>query len=485
MRHLGDYLTRRVLGYLAVAAVAALLAVVVPGTARAQTRTITEAHALCQAYSAEQACVQNQWFVKFNRQCNNFPSATPGVGNIVLGGTCEYLANGQTSYGNPPSVAWAYQTGCPAGKTWNASLGSCTDDCSVKPPVVSGFTPPNGSIVCDGGCTGVYNYNGDGTSTATYSGATCDGPNLPEDCETLDGYYWHSTLNVCAPVDPPECEEGQDAKEGVCNQPDPCPEGMVEDAGGLCKPEKEECPPGNIKSPSGACLPGDNQCAAGEVRGPDGTCKKDADGDGEPDPPTDEDGDGKPDAEFSGGDSCDVPPTCSGDAIMCGQARIQWRIDCNTRRNRNIAGGSCAAVPICTGEKCDALEYASLLQQWRTACHLEKMVAQGPGEGGGSEGDANGNGIPDQAEAGIADDGAGDTIAGVGTGDGPAWGDVDQGGWLGGGSCPGLPTFELMGTTFDLGTSPCEQGAVLGDLLVVFAMVMAAGILGRAAAGVS
>ncbi|MDG4869586.1 hypothetical protein P8631_16505, partial [Guyparkeria sp. 1SP6A2] len=41
---------------------------------------------------------------------------------------------------------------------------------------------------------------------------------------------------------------------------------------------------------------------------------------------------------------------------------------------------------ICTGEKCDAMEYAGLLMQWRSACALEKM-AQGNGNGGGENGD--------------------------------------------------------------------------------------------------
>lgn len=153
---------------------------------------------------------------------------------------------------------------------------------------------------------------------------------------------------------------------------------MVEDANGLCKPKGNECPAGQIKSPDGSCLPGDGQCAEGEVRGKDGTCKKDSDDDGEPD-------EGEDDGKFSGGDDCNAPPQCSGDNIMCGQARIQWRIDCNTRKNRNVSGGTCGAMPICTGEKCDALEYSSLLQQWRTACHLETLLGRQGGTGDGQQ----------------------------------------------------------------------------------------------------
>ncbi len=64
---------------------------------------------------------------------------------------------------------------------------------------------------------------------------------------------------------------------------------------------------------------------------------------------------------------------------MCGQARIQWRIDCNTRKNLTVTGGRGCGMdpPICTGEKCDALEYAQLLQQWRTACATEALRGVG------------------------------------------------------------------------------------------------------------
>src|SRR5690606_28654962 len=127
---------------------------------------------------------------------------------------------------------------------------------------------------------------------------------------------------------------------------------------------------------------GEGQCAAGEVRRENGTCGKDGDGDGVADV-DDDDPDNDPKESASGGDTCDAPPACNGGAIDCMQVKIQWRIDCNTRKNRNVSGGACNAPPVCTGDKCDAMEYASLIQQWRAACNLEKLLA---GTGTGSNG---------------------------------------------------------------------------------------------------
>ncbi|AVQ07135.1 hypothetical protein C9397_10395 [Xanthomonas vasicola pv. vasculorum] len=236
---------------------------------------------------------------------------------------------------------------------------------------------------------------------------------------------------MCEPDPPAECPKGQIKKaNGQCT-PNECPEGMTLQQDGTCGPSNNECPAGQIKSPAGGCLPGDGQCAKGEVRGPDGTCKKDGDGDGDPDKP----GEGDK-SQFSGGDDCSSPPSCSGDAIMCGQARIQWRIDCNTRRNRNVSGGTCNAPPVCTGEKCDAVEYASMMFQWRSACAAEKLLAMGNGNGG-SNGDQPawtkvGGMSQDPGAGASADDTKVLTTKKISTDD------LDQSGFGGGGSCPGF-----------------------------------------------
>lgn len=331
---------------------------------------------------------------------------------------------------------------CPTGTEWSDYSKKCVTPCSARQAITSGFTPPNGSIECSNGCDRVWFYNGDNTSTAMYTGGTCGDPYPPDVCVEMDGYYWHPTLHVCAPADPPDCPPGVPAKEGVCDKPKSCPPGMVEDATGGCKPERDTCPVGQVKGPDGSCQKG--ACPAGTAHGKDGTCKKDSDEDGTPDDEEEDgdgDGDGDPDypdspskkSEFSGGDSCENPPVCSGDAIMCGQARIQWRIECNTRDRAQVSGGACDSPPVCAGA-CDAIEYAQLIQQWRTSCALMN-IANGTGDipGAGSQ--------PDWTKTGNMTQNPGE---GAGQGDTEVWdsrtvdgSSLNTSGWLGGGgSCP-------------------------------------------------
>jgi hypothetical protein len=229
-----------------------------------------------------------------------------------------------------------------------------------------------------------------------------------------------------------------------------------------------------VKGPDGSC--NSEGCPAGQAKGSDGSCKPDEDGDGEPD-------EGEDDGTFSGGEDCQTPPQCSGDNILCGQARIQWRIDCNTRKNRTVTGGNgCGpgSVPICTGEKCDAMEYAHLLQAYATKCAIENLEIEVDIPGGGDpglDGDADNNGVPDVLEGSIAGEPDGEPgVVEIGEG---VWDGVDRNGWLGGGACPGLPT----DIDPEMSVMACEQGGMLAQFLTLLSLVMAAGIIGRAAAG--
>lgn len=261
-----------------------------------------------------------------------------------------------------------------------------------------------------------------------------------EMCALHPGTYYNQKVMGCEPIEPETCPAGQQknaAGNCVDNQ---CPAGMVEGPAGTCINEKNECPAGEVKSPTGQCLPGEGRCAQGEARGKDGTCKRDSDGDGVPDNEDDNPDNDDPTESFSGGDNCNTPPSCSGGAIDCGMARIQWRIECNTRRNETISGGACNAMPICKGEKCNAMEYSQLLQQWKAACALEKLAA---GEGGGGGNDGGGDG---SQPAWTRVDGMNTNPgAGAGEGDSPTvhnrsfnTDDLDHAGFGGGGSCPGF-----------------------------------------------
>lgn len=362
------------------------------------------------------------------------------------------------------------------GTTWIGGVHRdyyYTRGCSTEPnytgtgPWSSGGAAKNGSLGCRNGCDGVWSRNGDNSMTWAGTGGNCP-ENEKSNCDNMpDGYYWNAILNVCEPPKG-KCPGGREPNSlGQC-APEPCPEGKVQQPDGTCKNSDNECPAGQIKSPDGKCLPGEGQCAAGEVRGKDGTCKRDSNNDGEPDE-GEEEGEG-PDGEkvkesFGGGDDCNAPPSCSGSPIMCGQARIQWRIDCNTRKNRNIAGGACNSPPICTGEKCDAMEYTGMLMQWRSACALEKLASV---SGDGSNSDLTAirdaltgtNGNPNygsESPGSSAWQNGGNTPPGKPNTAGYGWS----------GSCPQPPSFDVMGQSFQFNVTPLCNWLSLGSYFVL------------------
>lgn len=329
----------------------------------------------------------------------------------------------------------------------------------------------------------------DGTYVGVHtSNVQCDGPGQPETsvCEALGRV---SGPWGCQDV-PNECAANQvkDPVTGECKG-SVCPAGMVLTMTGECANEGPTCPPGQIKSPAGGCLPGEGMCAAGEARGRDGTCKRDSDGDGVPDSEqgteNGEDADGN---SFSGGDNCTNPPACSGNPILCGQARIQWRIECNTRRKVNISGGTCGAMPICVGENCDAMEYAQLIQQWRTACTLEKIA-----QGSTSIGDGDGDGPPVSWNATgdatlIVDAFAGDGQPGDafsdgsqgGTGEPGSDGELDTSGFGYGSACPQLPRINVLGTVVDFNVAApdmCRWFQLAGQIVLLLAALLSVRII--------
>lgn len=346
---------------------------------------------------------------------------------------------------------------------------------------MSGF-PVQGAMSCVDGCVASWYNNGDGTWTGSYGGGVgniCTPHELKEDCASMGtGYAWNSYAGLCQPPKKNcEANQTQDAVTGECK--DSCPAGMVMDAQGVCAAAEDDCPAGNVKAPSGECLPGDGQCAAGEARRPNGTCGKDSDGDGEADE-DDEDPENDPDKETaSGGDSCDSPPSCSGGAIACMQVKIQWRIDCNTRKSANVTGGTCGAVPVCAGKSCDALEYAQLLQQWKSACALEALAS---GAGGGGDGVVELLTGPGSINSNA---GGGDSLE-----DGNPWSEEgeehepDASGYGWSRSCPSPPSFSLPGgQSVQIDFTPlCNWVSLGGTLVLILAGLMSLRIVAGGAA---
>ena len=424
---------------------------------------------------------------------------------MVPGGTCtiniparQYLcrwptSNGRTQLCGPRYIFYWQGETCANGGVFNDLTGECQKPCTnaAWSPVTFHSVPLNGSTSCLDGCVWSHSQNGDTTSTATVTGAMCRPYDYRNNCPS--GSHWNDYMMVCEPQ-VKECPAGQKEENGQCVPDGKCPEGMIAVQGSTpgavqqgslyCKPKADECPHGTIKAPAtGKCIPGEGQCAAGEARRENGTCGKDSDGDGKADE-DDDNPDNDPEKESaSGGDSCDVPPSCSGGAIACLQVKVQWRIDCNTRKVKNISGGTCDAVPVCTGKDCDAMQYAQLMQQWRATCALEKMAKKGTSEEGSDGSDANGNGVPDAlegtGEVSEVGDGAADIEASRKFGVSLSPSMLDRDNFFGGGSCPQPPTFKMMGATISGADFPywCQAMSILRSLILIFGTYYALRIL--------
>lgn len=410
---------------------------------------------------------------------NRTPTPTSCITRTVTGG-----------FGNYQCYVWNSVNTYACKVPDNNFQWAVANSCSNRPTAITLFMPLTGSTQCHMGCVVSYMQNGDDeTSTRSPTGASCGDADFKNNCPV--GTFWNGYMRVCQPL-APECPEGQERIDGVCKPSNQCPDGMVAVLGSTpgaiqqgslyCKKADSECPPGNVTSPQGTCLPGEGQCGAGEARRDNGTCGKDSDGDGKADEDDDDDSNDPNKDSASGGDSCNAPPSCSGNAIACMQVKIQWRIDCNTRKKVNIAGGTCNSVPICTGDGCSAMEYNQLIMQWRTACATEKLSNS---EGGGSGGET---GIKDhmtalkQAEV--------DALRGLGTDDGH--GNVDPNGIFhefdnsdfnpnlfggnSGGQCPIALT--IGGKTIVFPTGFWTVAAFIGWLMVACAYLWVAVQLG-------
>lgn len=453
--------------------VAAALAWMGLGDAKAQACTTNPSG--CTRQQAYDACMVYLPSILVNAsytgRCHTIAAPTATVGTY----SAQRSFNGGTFNAIGPGFRW--DAGCGAGQEWNDKSFKCQSTCTNRPAQVTSYSSmiPSGSVTCSNGCEAMVSPNGDGTYTVRTL-ASAGSPSaathcnvLPNDCAALGpGYTLNYGTSMCqAPSEECAENESKDPVTGVCEQG--CAAGLVMDAGGVCKPKEDDCPAGNVRAPSGQCLPGDGQCAAGEARRANGTCGKDVNGDGVADE-DDEDPENDPEEYFAGGDTCASPPSCSGGAVECGMARIQWRIDCNTRRTVNVTGGACSAMPVCVGENCKAMEYAQLVQQWRAACALEKMADAEPGEGGDNQ-----DLIDLLTDPGSIQPDLGGTADMPGGGSYP-WGDDDEEfepdtsgmGW--GSSCPSPPAISVFGQSISFNLTPlCNWLALAGNLVLILA----------------
>lgn len=470
------------------------LALMSIGTARAQAtctpaapcdRGIAYAYANDQGRADAQCKVLNSASRLRAGTHNVSHAATSQGGQYQSRGLCENANGGAVTPPNHGLGNYFYLS-CSANAPWDEETKTCRqrctsrDDITVNRPPFSpvGMGNPSSFGQCVSGCYVQFSKQDSVFVGVHTSNAKCDRDGQPE------GETCNAVGRVSGPwgcVDPPkECEAGQvkDPVTGDCSGSN-CPAGMMVDASGACRPESNTCPPGQIKAPNGSCLPGEGQCAAGEARGKDGTCKKDSNGDGTPDSEQgdgegEEPGEGSSDS-FSGGDTCSNPPSCDGNPILCGQARIQWRIDCNTRRSVNITGGTCGNEPRCVGENCNAMETAQLLQQWRAACMLEKLAQGTPSVGTGGQPEwTKVPGMNQNPGAGFTGDDAprlrdGEVFDGS---------NLDFSGFAGGSSCPALVVpgggTLLTGFASRLASPPtfwCDGIAMIKTILILLTTI--------------
>lgn len=516
MSYWARYVTRTVIRRVVVVLVAALIGWVSIGEVKAQDRYVNcfniafPASVYCPDLPTAVQAVEGFLAEKAAQDPRNISCGVTVTGLSVVG---KMRRAGYSDTCPEGGATWTRlaDSGCPAGYEWNPYSNTCIQSCSSRSYDPVPRTPVNGSLQCNTGCQVQLHDRGDGFSTVTKTGRMCKSG--PEQCEGIPPeqgkFIWNPYMSVCQPVTP-ECPPGQKEEKGVCVREDQCPFGMVLDGKEQCVKDEGTCAVGMIRAPDGKCMKDPNpekQCEkAGMVMGLDGTCKKDADGDGIADDDQEGEGDpndpdGKKKSQFEGGDNCEQPPSCSGDAIMCGQARIQWRIECNTRRNQQLSGGSCDNMPICVGASCDLMQYNQLIQQWKSACAIEKLLAStkpGAGSPGGSDpegtcpdgsaktrDDLNCNGQPDwteNAEDGsnpdLGDEGDPDSIWVEGpTGDGV--GQLDTAGWGWSRSCPIAPVVQVMGRTITFETSKfCDIMVLSGQLVLIGAALMSLKILG-------
>lgn len=489
-RMLAHAFARRI-AFIAVASVFGLLAYC--GPARATDYNFADqgaAYAACSAgMSNAQGFVQgsppNQVVFKefgVNQACD-FATYGSSTSNIVC----------SAGYAGPDGQIIVYRSCTTHAAGSDRYLWPTANTCASKAPYSTLFSPPGGSTDCRDGCAVTYTAMGQDSegrphSMVDYTGAGCLGGKDECNAKNPGGtspplWVWNSALGVCQPVQI-ECQEGAHWENGACTLDDGCPVGMVLNAQDICVKGPNDCPAGEVKGPDGACLNSDdgNKCPAGQAKGKDGTCKKDTDGDGVPDGEDGNEDGGK----FSGGDDCNVPPTCSGDAILCGQARIQWRVDCNTRRYDAIAGGSCQNMPVCVGEKCKPIEHAMLIQQWKTACELEKLNAKTTGDVPSDDDGTATPGEPDYAIQQLTEDAAGADGDHGQDGDGPdgvftdesknndgaggapgSAGELDDEGFGYSRSCPVIPDVNVFGTNVHFNIQPICDWVSLGGMIVL------------------
>ena len=342
--------------------------------------------------------------------------------------TCE--ESDSTESGEIKPVGWLHTSGCSVGTEWNEFTLDCVTPCSDR-PTMWGWNTHGDGAACVNGCEYItaLDPNHEPPFGIAPSGSQCQATddNAPVDAQADSDGDGEPDVTDDFPDDPNETDDTDG--DGVGDNADTQPED-----------------PNN---------------------GQDGTGPNDDDGDPQTGPGNESDN------VAAGGGTCAAPPTCSGDGIQCAQLYQMWKLNC---KSAVVTGDPtvCQASYTCTGDSAQCAQVGLL----RVAACKDPIGGDEPGD---APGDANGNGIPDELEGAVAEVPGEDPVLGESSGAG--WGAVDTDGWLGGGSCPGLPPVTIGGHSYNLDELPCQQGELIGWAIYLFFITAAGFVIGRAASG--
>ncbi|TAA20548.1 hypothetical protein EA658_06200 [Pseudoxanthomonas winnipegensis] len=278
---------------------------------------------------------------------------------------------------------------------------------------------PNGSV-WQRSDDGVYDFTG-GTTCAQRPKeyGWVSNAQLNTVCER--GCFYESTLDVSSG------QRWYEASGGTCTNSDAPPPSKDSDGDGV--PDDQDAFPNDPNE------------------------SKDTDGDGigdnadiAPNDPTNgddkQDGDEK-DNQAGGGGDCNAPPSCSGDAIACNTNWQLWRLRCTGTGTVTGDPTNCTASYSCSGDSMQCAQVALLRVQ---ACKSSDGSGTEPGQG-------NGDGQPDWTKGGEpvrdADNGENEPSAVQRWGIPLSPSLLDREEIFGGGSCPVLPSFKIMGVTIN------------------------------------
>lgn len=210
-------------------------------------------------------------------------------------------------------------------------------------------------------------------------------------------------------------------------------------------------------------------------------------GDGNSPAPVPDEGDPndpRKDEAAAGGASCDAPPSCSGGAIGCATLWQQWKTRCAIEKGSAAVGSNATCTEqFSTGYGCvgDAATCRNLNDSHAIKCAVLKMAsATGGGTGtGGGDGDPFG-----KAEERVAIDAASsgdDGLSGLTQAD--AWASPTAGQGVstsffgGGGGCPAFPQVMIGPIAFQRPDAFCDYVAMIRLLVIALGFIWAAQIV--------